>query len=105
VPLIGVVIFVVGTFLILQSIFVYVLLLYPKYAASLFAGNDLVRSSIACGSILCARPLFITLGIGKGISVLGGLSVLGILGMIAIYLSGAKLRARSKFAQSWMTFI
>lgn len=100
VPIIGVVIFVLGTFLVLQAIFVYVPLSYPKYAASLFAGNDLCRSSMAAGSILYARPLFINLGIGKGVSVLGGLSVLGIIGMITLYLIGAKLRARSKFAQS-----
>jgi DHA1 family multidrug resistance protein-like MFS transporter len=98
--LIGVVIFVLGTFLILQSIFVWLPLSYPKYAASLFAGNDLVRSSVASGSILFARPLFVNLGIGKGVSVLAGLSTLGIFGMIAIYLTGAKLRARSKFAQA-----
>lgn len=89
-----------GTFLILQSIFVYVPLSYPKYAASLFAGNDLVRSSLACGSILYARPLFINVGIAEGVSVLAGLSVLGIFGMVTIYLTGKKLRARSKFAQS-----
>ncbi|KAH7364825.1 major facilitator superfamily domain-containing protein [Rhexocercosporidium sp. MPI-PUGE-AT-0058] len=100
VPLIGVVIFVIGTFLILQSIFVYVPLSYPQYAASLFAGNDLVRSAMAAGSILYARPLFVNLGVGKGISVLAGLSTLGIFGMVAIYLTGAKLRARSKFALS-----
>ncbi|KAL5320280.1 hypothetical protein ACEPPN_011081 [Leptodophora sp. 'Broadleaf-Isolate-01'] len=100
VPLIGVVIFVIGTFLILQSIFVYVPLSYPQYAASLFAGNDLVRSAMAAGSILYARSLFVNLGIGRGISVLAGLSTLGIFGMVAIYLTGAKLRARSKFALS-----
>ena len=86
--------------MILQSIFVYVPLSYPQYAASLFAGNDLVRSSMAAGSILYARPLFINLGVAKGVSVLAGLSTLGIFGMVAIYLTGAKLRARSKFAQS-----
>jgi DHA1 family multidrug resistance protein-like MFS transporter len=100
VPLIGVVIFVIGTFLILQSIFVYVPLSYPKYAASLFAGNDLVRSSMAAGSIVYARPLFVNLGVAKGVSVLAGLSTLGIFGMVAIYFTGAKLRSRSKFAQS-----
>ena len=99
VPLIGVVIFVVGTFLILQSIFVYVPLSYPKYAASLFAGNDMVRSAMAAGSILFAHPLFVNLGIAKGVSVLAGLSTLGIFGMVAIYLTGARLRAKSKFAQ------
>ena len=100
VPIIGVVIFVVGTFLILQSIFVYVPLSYPKYAASLFAGNDLVRSSLAAGSVLYARPLFVNLGVDKGVSVLAGLSVLGILGMITLYYIGAQLRSRSKFAQA-----
>ena len=99
VPLIGVVIFVVGTFLVLQSIFVYVPLSYPKYAASLFAGNDLVRSSMAAGSILYARPLFINLGVANGVSLLAALSTLGIFGTVAIYFAGAKLRARSKFAQ------
>ena len=78
----------------------YVPLSYPKYAASLFAGNDLCRSSMAAGSILYARPLFINVGVAEGVSVLGGLSVLGIVGMIALYLIGAKLRARSRFAQS-----
>ena len=99
VPLIGVVIFVVGTFLILQSIFVYLPLSYPKYAASLFAGNDLTRSSMACGSILFARPLFLNVGIAEGVTLLAGLSIVGIIGTIAIYHYGANLRARSKFAE------
>lgn len=99
VALIGVVIFVVGTFFILQSIFVYLPLSYPVYAASLFAGNDLTRSSMACGSIMFARPLFLNVGIAKGVTLLGGLSVVGIFGTIAIYYFGAQLRARSKFAE------
>jgi DHA1 family multidrug resistance protein-like MFS transporter len=99
VPLVGVVIFVVGTFLILQSIFVYLPLSYPKYAASLFAGNDLTRSSMACGSILFARPLFLNVGIAEGVTLLAGLSILGIIGTVAIYRYGANLRARSKFAE------
>jgi DHA1 family multidrug resistance protein-like MFS transporter len=100
VPLIGVVIFLGGTFLVLQRIFVYVLLSYPKYAASLFAGNDLPRSAMAAGSIQYARPSFIELGVGKAVSVLAGLSILGIFGMGTLYLVGAKLRAKSKFVQS-----
>ena len=99
VPLIGVVIFVIGTFFVLQSIFVYLPLSYPTYAASLFAGNDLTRSSVACGSVLFARPLFINLGVAKGVTLLAGLSVVGIFGTIALYVYGAKLRSKSKFAQ------
>jgi MFS transporter, DHA1 family, multidrug resistance protein len=99
VPITGIVLFVFGTYFILQSIFVYVPLSYPKYAASLFAANDLTRSSFAAGSILYARPLFVNLGVDKGVTVLASISVLGIFGMIALYYFGAQLRARSKFAQ------
>ena len=39
------------------------------------------------------------LGIGRGVSLLGGLAAGGCLGIWAIYYFGAKLRARSRFAQ------
>ena len=96
---------------------------YPQYAASLFAGNDFCRSLFAFGAVLFSRPMYLNLGIGKGISLLGGLSVMGIvsfadlivlncyylaesiveanqwqIGMWLLYFYGAKLRARSKFA-------
>lgn len=71
---------------------------YPQYAASLFAGNDFFRSAFAFGAVLFGRPMYMNMGVGKGTSLLGGLSVIGILGMFALYFLGAKLRARSKFA-------
>jgi DHA1 family multidrug resistance protein-like MFS transporter len=97
-PTIGIVIYGASVFVVMQCIFVYVPLSYPQYAASLFAGNDFFRSALACGSILFARPLFINLGVAKGVSLLGGLSVIGIIGMFTLWVFGAKLRARSKFA-------
>jgi len=100
VPTIGIVIYAMSVFIILQCVFVYVPLSYPQYAASLFAGNDFVRSAMACGSILYARPLFINLGIGKGVSVLAGLSTLGVAGMLTLWIYGAQLRKRSKFASA-----
>jgi DHA1 family multidrug resistance protein-like MFS transporter len=100
VPTIGIVIYSTSVFIILQCIFVYVPLSYPQYAASLFAGNDFIRSAMACGSILYARPLFTNLGIGKGVSVLAGLSTLGVGGMLTLWLYGALLRKRSKFASA-----
>lgn len=95
---IGITIYAASAFIVFQCIFVYVPLSYPTYAASLFASNDFLRSSLACGSILFARPLFINLGVGKGVSLLGGLSCLGVIGMWVLWWYGAKLRARSKFA-------
>ncbi|KAI9892871.1 MAG: hypothetical protein M1814_001030 [Vezdaea aestivalis] len=71
-----------------------------QYAASLFAGNDFCRSAFAFGSILYARPMYINLGVAEGVSLLAGLSVLGIIGMFTLYIFGGTLRARSKFAVS-----
>ncbi|PTB53512.1 hypothetical protein M431DRAFT_556789 [Trichoderma harzianum CBS 226.95] len=100
VPLIGVGIFCFGHFWTMQSLFIYIPLSYPKYAASLFASNSIWRSGIAGGAVVFARPLFINLGVDKGVTVLAGLSVMGIFGTTAIYIFGKRLRARSKFAQS-----
>ncbi|CAG8897335.1 unnamed protein product [Penicillium nalgiovense] len=81
-------------------IFMYIPLTYPKYAASLFAANDFFRSALACGSVLFAHPLFGNLGVARGVSLLGGLSVIGIIGIWLLYFYGARLRALSKFAIS-----
>jgi len=76
----------------------YLPLSYPQYAASLFAANDACRSFLAAGSIIYAHPMYVNLGIGRGISILGGLTVGGSVGVLAIWYYGARLRARSKFA-------
>jgi hypothetical protein len=123
VGVIGLTIYAASVFIILQCIFVYIPLSYPQYAASLFAGNDFCRSAFAFGSVLYGRALYVNLGVGKGVSLLGGLSVLGIvsvngssdhypfwtcwpchvqqIGMFVLYFYGAKLRAKSKFAVGW----
>lgn len=95
---IGITIYSATVFVVMQCVFVYVPLSYPQYAASLFAGNDFFRSALACASILFARPLFINLGVDRGVSLLAGLSTLGVIGMFTLYFTGAKLRSRSKFA-------
>ncbi|KAL7941267.1 major facilitator superfamily domain-containing protein [Trichoderma barbatum] len=98
VPTIGITIFVVGIFTIFQVIFIYIAISYPIYSASLFAANDFVRSSIGCGAIHFSRPLFINLGVGKGVSLLAGLSCGGVIGIFVLYFYGATLRRKSKFA-------
>lgn len=99
-PTIGITLYAASVFVVMQCIFVYVPLSYPQYAASLFAANDFLRSALACGSILFARPLFLNLGVDKGVTLLAGLSVIGIIGMFVLWIYGAKLRARSKFAMA-----
>ncbi|KAI1396581.1 major facilitator superfamily transporter [Hypoxylon fuscum] len=99
-PTVGITIYGASVFVVMQCIFVYVPLSYPKYAASLFAGNDFFRSALAFASILFARPLFDNLGVARGTSLLGGLSTIGIVGIWALYYFGARLRRLSKFAVS-----
>ena len=89
-----------GHIFTMQSLFIYIPFSCPTYAACLFAGNSVWRSGLAGGSVVFARPLFINFGVHKGVTLLGGLSVAGIFGDVAIYVFGKKLRARSKFAQS-----
>lgn len=100
VPTIGITIYGATVFIVMQCIFIYIPLTYPKYAASLFAANDFFRSALACGSVLFAHPLFGNLGVARGVSLLGGLSVIGIIGIWLLYFYGSRLRALSKFAIS-----
>lgn len=89
-----------ANFWIFQSIFIYLPLSYPRYAASLFAANDVCRSMFAAGCVLFARPMFVNLGIGGGVSLLAGLACLGVGGMFYLWKYGAWLRSKSTFAQS-----
>ncbi|PIA91665.1 Caffeine resistance protein 5 [Cercospora beticola] len=98
VSVIGIMIFTMGIFVIMQCIFVYLPLVYPQYAASLFAGNDFARSTLAFAAVLFSRPMYLNLNIGPGTSLLGGLTAGCIAGVFALYFFGARLRARSRFS-------
>jgi DHA1 family multidrug resistance protein-like MFS transporter len=95
---IGIVLTTIGIFLIIQCIFLYLPLVYPQYAASLFAGNDFLRSSLAAGSIHFSQPLFRNLGVDRGVTLLAGLTVACSVGVYVLYFFGKKLRAKSRFA-------
>ena len=98
VSVVGIGIYAFGVFTLLQCIFLYVPLTYPPYAASLFASNDFTRSAMAAGAILFARPLYLNLGVGQGISLLAAFTVVCVGGIWVLYFCGARLRARSRFA-------
>ena len=88
-----------SVFIIMQCVFIYLPFSYPKYVASIFATNALTRSVLAAASVLFARPLFLNLGIGPGVSLLAGLLVGCAVGVWALWYWGANLRARSRFAE------
>lgn len=84
-----------------QCVFLYLPTAYPRYAASLLAGNDFVRSVLAGGAVLFSRPLFRNLAVGPGVSLLAGLTAVLVPGIYVLYFYGDKLRKRSKFAEAW----
>ncbi|BGP51955.1 hypothetical protein JCM10450v2_007915 [Rhodotorula kratochvilovae] len=97
-PLFGTALYVASNINTFQCVFYYIILAYPKYAASVLAANDFIRSSIAAGLLHGATPLFRSrAGIHGGVSLLGGLAACGIVGIWVLYLQGASLRAKSRF--------
>jgi DHA1 family multidrug resistance protein-like MFS transporter len=82
----------------MQSIFMYLPFTYPQYAASLFAANDFARSAFAAVCIVFSGPMFKSLGVAKGCSLLAGLSCGCTILFYLLYFYGANLRKRSRFA-------
>jgi DHA1 family multidrug resistance protein-like MFS transporter len=98
VSLIGVALSSFGIFFTMQSMFLYVPLCYPTYAPSLLAANSLSRSIFAVAAILYAPLMFAATGLGGGVSFVAGVFLSCWGGLIFLYLFGAKLRAKSRFA-------
>lgn len=104
VPIIGATIFFVGAIMTFQANFNYLSLAFPRYLASVFAGNCLFRAGLACPFPLFVSNLFTNLRgtsrfpIGAGGSVLGAIGAVMILIPFAFYRYGVKIRGRSKFA-------
>ncbi|RFU23998.1 hypothetical protein B7463_g12343, partial [Scytalidium lignicola] len=84
-----------GQFFILQPVFMYLTMTYPRYAASLMAANDFARSALAAVAVLVSRPMFTHLGVQGGVSLLGGLNIVCIGGVYIMYYYGSRLRARN----------
>lgn len=84
--------------MLMQVIFFYLPLVYPQYAASLFAGNDFARSSLAFAAVMFSRPMFLGMGVGPGVSLLAAMTAVCIVGIFVLYFYGENLRARSRFA-------
>ncbi|KAB5530388.1 multdrug transfer [Coniochaeta sp. 2T2.1] len=98
VPSLGVLLASGGVCIIIQSVYVYLAMAYPQYAASLIGANTFCRGAMALAAILWSGPLYSKLGIARGTSLLGGLCGGCIIGMFVLWLRGAELRKRSRFA-------
>ncbi|ANB11430.1 Flr1p [Sugiyamaella lignohabitans] len=102
-PVIAEVFFVIGTFNLFQCAFGYLASSYPRYIASVFAGNALVRSTFASAFPLFGQAMYNGLAI-DGYPVAWGSSLVGFvtLAMAAIpfvlYKYGPALRGKSQYA-------
>ena len=99
VPIIGSGWFTVGAFLLFNSVLNYLGDAYPAYAASVFAGNDFMRSSFGAGFPLFASAMYNNLGIGWASSTLGFLSIAFIPIPFVLYIYGERIRKASKRAR------
>ena len=75
VPIIGSSLFSMGAFLLFNSVLNYLPDAYPDYAASVLAGNDLMRSLVGAGFPVFAGAMYSNLGIAWASSTLAFLSV------------------------------
>ena len=71
---------------------------YTLYAASAVSANTFLRSILAAGFPLVARPMFHGMGVGPAMSVLGGVAALAIPVPFIFMKYGLTLRKMSKFA-------
>ncbi|KAL8650785.1 MAG: hypothetical protein Q9226_004998 [Calogaya cf. arnoldii] len=71
---------------------------YTLYAASAVSANTFLRSLLACGFPLVARPMFHNLGVGPAMSILGAVACLALPVPLLFMKYGLRLRKMSKFA-------
>lgn len=98
-PIIGSTFFSMGAFLLFMAVLSYLTDSYPKYIASVLAGNDLVRSSFGAAFPLFANAMYKKLGIDWASSLLGFLAIAFIPIPFILYRYGKKIRLSSKMAR------
>jgi MFS transporter, DHA1 family, multidrug resistance protein len=72
---------------------------YPRYAASVLAGNDLIRCAFGASFPLFGAGMYHKLGVGWASTLLALLSCVFIPVPILLYFYGERIRLASKYAQ------
>ncbi|CCH60513.1 hypothetical protein TBLA_0C07220 [Henningerozyma blattae CBS 6284] len=102
-PIVSEFFFDVCVFNLFQSTYAYLASCYPRYVASVFAGNGFCHAALAAGFPLFGKAMFNNLGsekypVGWGCSLLGFIT-LGLATIpFVIYKYGPYLRSKSKFS-------
>lgn len=68
-----------------------------RYAASAVSANTFLRSLLAAGFPMFARPMFLNLGVGPAMSILGGIAAMAIPIPFVFRFYGKRLRSKSNF--------
>lgn len=101
-PMLAEIFFVICVFNLFQATFAYLAMSYPKYMASVFAGNGVMRAGYACAFPLFGQAMYNGLAI-KGYPVAWGSSLLGFFSVglalipFFLYKYGPYLRSKSRF--------
>ncbi|CAD1779411.1 similar to Saccharomyces cerevisiae YBR008C FLR1 Plasma membrane multidrug transporter of the major facilitator superfamily [Maudiozyma barnettii] len=103
VPIISEIFFQLSLWSLFQVTYSYLASCYPRYVASVFAGNGLVRSIFACAFPLFGVIMYENTGtknypVGWGSSILGFFTLLLTAIPFILYKYGPAIRARSKFS-------
>ncbi|KAI0043053.1 MFS transporter [Auriscalpium vulgare] len=99
VPIIGSGLFSIAALLLFNVVLNYLADTYPVYAASVLAGNDLIRSAFGAGFPLFAGGMYRNLGVGWASSLLGFLACAFIPIPILLWKYGERIRMSSKRAR------
>lgn len=98
-PVLGAFWFGIGMFTIFMAMLSYLPDAYPSVAATVIAGNCLMRAGLAAAFPLFTIQFYEALGTGKATSILGVLGLLFVPWPIILFYRGHRLRMRSKNAR------
>ncbi|KAH9974386.1 major facilitator superfamily domain-containing protein [Lactifluus volemus] len=98
-PIIGSGLFPIAGLLLFNAVLNYLADAYPRYAASVLAGNDLIRSAFGASFPLFGAAMYHKLGVGWASTLLALLSCAFIPIPILLYFYGERIRLASKHAQ------
>ncbi|KAI0061852.1 MFS transporter [Artomyces pyxidatus] len=99
VPIIGSSLFSVASLLLFNACLNYLADAYPTYAASVLAGNDLIRSAFGAAFPLFASAMYRNMGVGWASTLLALLGCVFISIPILLYKYGDRIRMSSKHAR------
>lgn len=102
-PIIWEAFYIIGNYNIFQSSFAYLAMNYPRYRASVFAGNAFMRCTFACIFPLFGSAMYNNLStprfpIAWGCTILGFFTLVMCIIPLGLIKYGPKLRGRSKYA-------